>query len=490
MIRPFPSRLDIEVPFLFYAVPDTNAGGPYTVFTDRFWDWREHWYPSGVGTVPGTFKVYFGQTPGPAVTPMQGTPDQWENGIDYDTWLAGGYPATAFPACTPVTQAKLRQQQTLIAYQAQNASWDEVQSFQVNPAAGLLAQVQSLQANPLTSPLAQAQAIAVNPAAGLLAQAQAIAVNPAAGLLAQAQAIAVNRAAGLLSQAQAIATNPTAGLLAQAQAIAFNPAQGELDQSQIIQAFPAGGELDQAQRVQAFPAGGELDQAQIVQAFPAGGELDQKQTLTVTPTFSAPVVIQVHFQNAQALHVPLVVSTPTATTAGSFLWLCVYDDNNGHTVSTPSGWTAGKTATDSVGKMWTFYRYNSPSITSFTVAQGIVNANIRLYFVELGPVLTSGATDLSSGASGNSVAPWIAGPIGPTGHANEFCLACYATPTANSNIGISGGNWWQSGTSIDIHPISLVIEASISNMVTTFDIRGGFGSTPLVWSGTIQSFTY
>ncbi len=104
---PFADRLDIQIPWLFYAVPATNPGGIDTVFTDRFWDFRENWLPPGVGVVPGSMKIYEGAIPSGQLGPIYGTPDQWINGLDYDVWQAGGYAGTpcwqpgTFTFCCP-----------------------------------------------------------------------------------------------------------------------------------------------------------------------------------------------------------------------------------------------------------------------------------------------------------------------------------------------------------------------------------------------------
>lgn len=112
LIRPFYDRLDITVPFIFYSVPDTNPDGPATVFTDRFWDDRDHFYPDGVGVVPGSQKPYFGPVPAPTVGPLIGDPSWWVNGLSYAAFLAGAYGTSP---CWPINPApgavRLRQEQ-------------------------------------------------------------------------------------------------------------------------------------------------------------------------------------------------------------------------------------------------------------------------------------------------------------------------------------------------------------------------------------------
>ena len=93
-IRPF-FNSDITIPVLFYAVPEENPSCYPTVFCDRFWDDREGWTNVGVGTVSKSLTVL--RNPGslPVAGPIAGDPDWYVNGIDYDLWLAGGYPSTA-----------------------------------------------------------------------------------------------------------------------------------------------------------------------------------------------------------------------------------------------------------------------------------------------------------------------------------------------------------------------------------------------------------
>jgi hypothetical protein len=91
---PFADRLDVQVDWLFYTVPFSNDGGIDTVFSDHFYDWKENWLPPGVGVVPGTITPYFGLIPPSTLGPIYGTPEQWLEGLDYDTWQAGGYAGT------------------------------------------------------------------------------------------------------------------------------------------------------------------------------------------------------------------------------------------------------------------------------------------------------------------------------------------------------------------------------------------------------------
>jgi hypothetical protein len=91
MIRPFADQPDLLFEYLFYRVYPNNPGGIATVFTDRFWDHREHWFPQGVGVLPWTLKPYFGPLPPPTLGTVYGTPEEWIHGLDYETYQSGGY---------------------------------------------------------------------------------------------------------------------------------------------------------------------------------------------------------------------------------------------------------------------------------------------------------------------------------------------------------------------------------------------------------------
>ncbi len=191
MIRPFFNNLAIEIPFLLYAVPWTNPGGICTVFTDRFWDERENWIPPGVGTVPGSAKPWFGARPAPTVGPLEGTPDQWANGFDYDVYLAGGYSGSCVQACFPITRAPLQQAQEIQALPLVDASFDQAQTIEASYDQAQLEQVQDVSVNPAEGELDQAQAFWIGPAGGELDQAQAFWIAPAAGEMDQAQQVLV-----------------------------------------------------------------------------------------------------------------------------------------------------------------------------------------------------------------------------------------------------------------------------------------------------------
>lgn len=94
MMRFFRDHPEVQLPWLFYAVPpDPERQGPATVFCDRFWDEREFHLDPELGVVPGTTRPYFGPRPSGPVGALQGDPAWWAQGLDYNTYLAGGYPA-------------------------------------------------------------------------------------------------------------------------------------------------------------------------------------------------------------------------------------------------------------------------------------------------------------------------------------------------------------------------------------------------------------
>jgi hypothetical protein len=115
LIRPFRDRLDITFPWVFYEVPASNPDGPLTFLTDRFWDFKDHWVPPGVGVVPGTLRKYFGPLPPPTVKPLVGTAAEWANGLLYSKWIAGGYsnPNGCIDVLGQQTVAKVRQAQSV-----------------------------------------------------------------------------------------------------------------------------------------------------------------------------------------------------------------------------------------------------------------------------------------------------------------------------------------------------------------------------------------
>lgn len=115
LIRPFYDRLDIEIPYIWYPIPEDAPGGPVTVFTDRWNDDKEHFWPFGVGVVPNSQKPYWGPLPSPALGPLVGDPSHWEFGFSYAAYLAGKYPVG--PRCVTVPFAsivgKVRQSQQI-----------------------------------------------------------------------------------------------------------------------------------------------------------------------------------------------------------------------------------------------------------------------------------------------------------------------------------------------------------------------------------------
>lgn len=113
MIMPFSDRLDVQIPWLFYAVSNNVPSGPATVFTDRFFDDRENWIPPGVGVVPHSLRPYFGPIPplNTPLTPVVGSPDEWLHGLNYDAWVAGAYNSTP---CVPLAFMLLQENSYLL----------------------------------------------------------------------------------------------------------------------------------------------------------------------------------------------------------------------------------------------------------------------------------------------------------------------------------------------------------------------------------------
>jgi hypothetical protein len=103
-IQPFPARPDVHIEVMFYRVGWKNPPCPPSVFVDRFWDEREGFRTTTIGLVPGSMRPYFGAIPDDGFGPIVGIPDQYANGLDYDTWHAGGYtdPVPCAPVATTI----------------------------------------------------------------------------------------------------------------------------------------------------------------------------------------------------------------------------------------------------------------------------------------------------------------------------------------------------------------------------------------------------
>jgi hypothetical protein len=91
-IRPFRDS-DVEIDVIFYQVPASNPSCYPTVFTDRFWDDKDRWLNLGVGTVSRSMRPLLQRPLFIPNGPIVGTPDQFINGLSYEAWLAGAYPA-------------------------------------------------------------------------------------------------------------------------------------------------------------------------------------------------------------------------------------------------------------------------------------------------------------------------------------------------------------------------------------------------------------
>jgi microcystin-dependent protein len=125
LVSPFFDRPDIQLPFIWYAVPATNPTGPATVFGDRFWETRENFYPLSPSTVPGSLSVYRGPVPDGTLSDLVGSADDWVNGLSYATYLAGGYPG--IPLCVPLaTPCPNLPGQTWESYWTQVTGWVDI----------------------------------------------------------------------------------------------------------------------------------------------------------------------------------------------------------------------------------------------------------------------------------------------------------------------------------------------------------------------------
>jgi hypothetical protein len=89
-IYPFQGHPDKGFSVLFYAVSRNNPSAPPSSFYGKFFE-DDPLYFNGYGTDPASLKVWLGDVPAPGFGPVVGTNDQWRNGLDYETFLAGGY---------------------------------------------------------------------------------------------------------------------------------------------------------------------------------------------------------------------------------------------------------------------------------------------------------------------------------------------------------------------------------------------------------------
>jgi hypothetical protein len=102
---PFRDRPDIGIEVLFFPVPLSTPPVPFpNPFVLRNYDVRERLDQTPLGTDQSLKTVYTGPTPVIPVTPGKfcGTADMWENGLVYEDWLAGRYPACNCTEC-PLT---------------------------------------------------------------------------------------------------------------------------------------------------------------------------------------------------------------------------------------------------------------------------------------------------------------------------------------------------------------------------------------------------
>jgi hypothetical protein len=219
LVRPFFDRLDIEIPWLFYPVPQTFPVGPPTVFTDRFWDRRDGFYNAGVGVIVGTEKPYFGPVPTPQVGPLFGSADQWINGVSFADFSAGLLP---LPPCVNLAAgvkiARIRQRQSVFLGQPtprRGAGLAQAQGASCGLAGHFLRQAQTITGTTtLGADVKQAAQTSVVPALlAMAAQAQDVDVVPALVALGE-QSQSVNVTVALASgveQAQAVGTGVATG---------------------------------------------------------------------------------------------------------------------------------------------------------------------------------------------------------------------------------------------------------------------------------------
>jgi hypothetical protein len=99
-VRPFHDRPDIRWPVLWSeALPDARPLPFPTVFTDRFWELREHFLPDNVGTDPEDMRVWKGAVPAAHTGLPIGTPAEFVQGLSYESWLAGAYASRVMDPC-------------------------------------------------------------------------------------------------------------------------------------------------------------------------------------------------------------------------------------------------------------------------------------------------------------------------------------------------------------------------------------------------------
>jgi hypothetical protein len=410
------------VPYLLYAVPWTNPVGPHTIFTDRFWDWREHWEPLGPGTVPYSPHIWEGARPPVNPRAVLGTPDQWEHGIDYDQYIKGAYPGSSWPACFPITRVKLDQIQHLFDAGYNHVSFDQIQGISAAPVTPIsLDQKQTLQAG-VPAQISQKQKL---PAPfiplPMLEQFQSISAPGAFGAkINQKQTISAYPLAPLF-QKQGVSAPVLAPLILQKQGI--NASEG------------FGAELNQLQRIEAFTSGGQLEQKQTIAVAP-NTPMYQKQTVAVSGTLYAPAFnISIAGGQSIAKMGTATISWSGGVAATQNMYLAVFS-TAGTVFSVPTtGWVAGA----SNGTLAGFYLLNAGASGSVQLKNGQPSA-VSYYWALFGWADALSTYLHDTGVQGNgtlagtSPATW-SWPSITLGHTNDaLCGAC----VVNASV---GGSW-------------------------------------------------
>jgi hypothetical protein len=283
---------------------------------------------------------------------------------------------------------------------------------------------------------------------------------------------------------------PQAGQLAEKQQFSVYPKKGALEEKQQFTVYPEEGQLTEKQQFCVYPEGGQLTEKQQFCVYPEGGQLTEKEAFGYTPTATLPYVVSGKSSSATLAIGGFNAPFFTSTTAGDFLWVAAYVNDNTKSITTPSGWSAGPSKADSVGKLWTFFRYNAPSVSSVTLNWGMGKANIITYALEIGGVSGSGSADLNGTGTGTSAGSWSAGTLGPTSTAHEFYLAAFGSNNVLGTGYCSGGNWFTSGALTNTTS-TLMVESSRTSVVETFPLITGNGNVGSVnWSAVGQTFSF
>jgi hypothetical protein len=451
LIRPFYDRLDVEIPFLFYAVPDSAPAGPDTVFTDRFWDDREHYFPPGVGVVPGSTRPYFGPLPPQRAGAIEGTPDQWVNGFSYAAWQQGAYNGSCWPVYDNVKPFKIKQAQQFTVIQRKEARLDQVQAISLYPyIPARMDQAQAVAARGASGYAGQVQDFVVYPLSGRMDQEQSLVEFGATGNVGQVQDFVVYRVSGRTDQAHDFVVYHLAGEIDQAQALSAYGTAGEIDQAQALSAYPAEGDVDQAQALSAYPAEGDVDQAQAISAQARTGTIDQAQNVTlvyspptaVIPTGPYSFVQQVTHAGSGSF----TASLPSTTTAGQalFVFITLYGENAAPfnlTVSDNNGtlfkeWIRGSLAGDGQSRC-AIWAGTVSGRSGHTVTVSGASFLTFCCAVYTGNVASLGALKTSSSGIGNSTSPASGNVTTTTG--SDMLVGLVAWGTTNATVTIPAG---------------------------------------------------